>query len=102
MWFIRERNDLVVYSKPTATRMANLASNRRIAFNLRADPQGDTVVTIEGTVAVDLTVPPPSQNGPYRAKYAAEIARLFGSEAAYDAEFSTPLRITVNRVRHWG
>ena len=47
-------------------------------------------------------MPPPSENAPYFAKYTDEMARLFSSLAAYDAEFSTPLRVTVTRLRHWG
>ena len=48
VWFIREDDDLVVYSSPTASRMANLAINPRAAFNLRGDFRGDTIVTLEG------------------------------------------------------
>jgi PPOX class probable F420-dependent enzyme len=102
VWFTRDRRDVVVYSSPAATRMANLAVNPRVAFNLRGDPRGDTIVTVEGTTTIDTTMPPPGQNPAYLAKYADEIVRLFDSPAAYDAKFSTPLRVTINRLRHWG
>ena len=102
VWFIHDGRDMIVYSSPVATRITNLAFNRRVAFNLRGDPQGDTIVTFEGAATIDTSLPPPTQNPAYFDKYADEIVRVFGSSASYDTKFSTPLRIKVTRLRHWG
>ena len=69
VWFLRDGADLLVYSKPDATKLANIAVNPRVAFNLRGDELGDTMATFEGTAPVVESPTPPHRDPAYFAKY---------------------------------
>ena len=101
VWFIRDGDCLVVYSRLDATRLTNLAGNPKVAFNLRGDERGDAIVTLEGVAAVDASLPTPAGSPDYLAKYRDEIVRLGWTHQQYDNEFSVALRITVTRIRAW-
>lgn len=99
VWFVREGDSLVVYSKPAAGKLSNLASNARIAFNLRGDEKGDSVVTMEGTAVIDEEARAPKDHADYLVKYATEIARLGWTPESFGDDYSVPLRITITRLR---
>ena len=101
VWHVTDGDQLVIYSRALATRLTNLQSNPRVAYNLRGDPQGDTVVTMEGTARTDPTASSPSGIPAYMAKYRAEIVRLGWTPEQYDEEFPVAIRITITRVRAW-
>lgn len=101
VWFLRVGEELLVFSRADATRLVNLAENPRVAFNLRGDAAGDTIVTIEGAAAVDHGAPTPIDVGPYMAKYGDEIERLGWTHTGFDEDFPVAIRIRVTRVRAW-
>lgn len=101
IWFIRDGNDLVLYSRPNATRLTNLATNDHVAFNLRGDRRGDTIVTLEGTAAPQPAAPTPLGVLAYMRKYGDEMVRLGWTHDRYDNEFPVAIRIVVTRVRAW-
>lgn len=101
VWHIVDGDDLVVYSRPDATRLTNLASNPRVAYNLPGDPDGDHVLTMEGRARVDPSLPTTIDNPAYMAKYGTEITRIGWTHEGFATDFSTPLRIEIDRIRVW-
>ncbi len=101
IWFVTDGDDLVVHNRVDARRLTNLELNPRIAFNLRGDPRGDSIVTLEGTASVDPSVPTPLGSTDYMNKYGDEIVRLGWTHEEYDEEFPVEIRIVVTRVRSW-
>lgn len=99
VWHVIDGEDLVVFSRPTARRLGNIVSNPRVSYNLRGDPQGDVVVSMEGNAALDPNLGSPLMSPEYVAKYTTEMVRLGWTPEEYDAEFSTPIRITITRIR---
>ena len=99
VWHVTDGDDLIVYSRPNARRLVNLQSNPKVAYNLRGDPQGDTIVTTEGTAQADPTAPSPLGSPEYMAKYAKEMIRLGWTSEEYDQEFAIAIRITITRLR---
>ena len=65
VWFLRDGADLLIYSKPDATKLANIAVNPKVAFNLRGDEVGDAMATFEGTAEVVDSPTPPHQHAAY-------------------------------------
>ena len=100
IWYLRVGNDLMVYSKADATRITNLATNTNIAFNLRGDKQGDTIVSLEGVAVIEPDSPTPLHVPEYLAKYGDEIVRLGWTNETFDGDYSVPIRIEVKRVRN--
>lgn len=99
VWHVIDGEYLIVFSRPNARRLRNIERNPRVAYNLRGDFQGDTVVTLEGIASVDPALGTPLGNREYLDKYVDEMARLGWTPEEYDAEFSVPLRIEITRVR---
>jgi len=101
VWFLREGDDLLVYSKPDATKMRNISANQKVAFNLLTDAMGDSMTTLEGTATVVESPTPPHRHSAYFAKYQGQIERLGWTPNQFSDDYSALIRITVNRVRSW-
>lgn len=101
VWFLRDRDDLLVYSKPDATKLANITVNPKVAFNLRGDELGDTMATFEGTAEAVDSPTPPHQHAAYFAKYQDQIKRLGWTPEQFSDDYSALIRITINRIRSW-
>jgi len=41
VWFLRDGDDLLIYSQENAGKLRNIAANPKVAFNLRSDEHGD-------------------------------------------------------------
>ncbi len=102
VWFIRDGDDLIVYNRPTAPRLTSIASNPRVAFNLRGDRQGHAGVSLEGTAHLEEDLPPAYRFPGYVEKYSHEIAGLGWTPESFSADYSVGLRMKVTRVRAFG
>jgi PPOX class probable F420-dependent enzyme len=101
VWFLRDGDGLLVYSKPDATKMRNISANEKVAFNLRTDEMGDSMTTFEGTATVVDSPTPPHQHPAYFAKYQDQIKRLGWTPEQFSDDYSALIRITINRIRSW-
>jgi PPOX class probable F420-dependent enzyme len=100
VWFLWDGATLLMYSIPNQAKLANIARNPQVALNLDTKKQGDNVVILTGTAAVDATAPPLNNNRAYMTKYRTEIARLkLGSPAKMASEYSVAVRITPRKLR---
>jgi PPOX class probable F420-dependent enzyme len=97
---MRDGEDIVVYNRPTAPRLASIESNPRVAFNLRGDLRGIELVSLEGRAAVE-DLPPAKDFPGYETKYAREIERLGWTPDSFSGDYGVGLRIIVTRVRAW-
>ncbi len=99
VWFLRDGNDLLIYSQPTAHKLDNIEANPNVAFNLRSDKHGDHLVTMEATASIDRNPTPADQVPDYIAKYGDEIKRLGWTPAQFAEGYPTLIRLRVGRVR---
>jgi len=97
--FLRDGADLFFYSQPNTPKLRNIAHSPLVSFHLQSDPYGDHSLIIEGTAAIDATIPPLDVHERYRAKYTEPHAHwgLDFTQTALD--FSVPIRIRPTRVR---
>ena len=56
--FLHESDTILVYSEPDTPKLRNIAHSPLVSFHLQSDPYGDHYLVIEGTAAIDLSVPP--------------------------------------------
>lgn len=90
---------MLIYSQAGAARLAHLASNPRVAisFNQR-DGLGDVVV-LNGTVERASSVPAPTDNPRFVAKY-SDALRDNGMDLAWYARtFTEPITIRLRSAR---
>jgi PPOX class probable F420-dependent enzyme len=99
VWHLRDGDDLIIYSKPDATKLANIGANPKVAFNLRGDREGDLVATFEGTAFL-IDQPTPADEDPaYLAKYGSEIARFGWTPEEFADDYSAMIRLHLERAR---
>ena len=99
VWYLRDGDELLVYSQPDRPKLRNIASNPRVAFNLRSDDTGDRFVTMEGTARI--------VDGPARAdaipayveKYREQIHALGWTPETFAADYSVLMRVEFDKVR---
>ncbi len=101
VWFLRDGDDLLVYSKPDAGKLGNIVANPNVAFNLRGDEMGDSMATFEGTASVVDSPTPPHAHHAYFAKYQGQIERLGWTPEQFSDDYSALIRITIRRLRSW-
>ena len=101
VWFVRDAEDIVIYNRPDTPRLASIAANPKVAFNLRGDRRATGAVVIEGAAARDETLPPAMSFPAYLDKYVREIERLGWTPESFSEDYSTALRLVVTRVRSW-
>jgi len=101
VWFLRDGNELLIYSRSNATKLTNIAANPRIAFNLRGDEMGDTMATFEATASVVDSPTPPHQDQAYFAKYRDEISRFGWTPEQFSGDYSALIRLRIDRIRSW-
>jgi PPOX class probable F420-dependent enzyme len=97
--FLHEDGTILFYSRPDTPKLRNLRHSPRVSFHLQSDPYGDHYLVIEGTAAIDRSVPPSDQHPVYHAKYLEPHAHWEMDVADVARDFSVPVRITPRRVR---
>jgi PPOX class probable F420-dependent enzyme len=101
IWFLRQDDDLLIYSKPDATKLANISANPKVAFNLRGDLEGDMGASFEATATIVDLPTPAHHDAAYLAKYRSEIERLGWTPDEFAAEYSALIRLSLDRIRAW-
>lgn len=101
VWFLRDGDDLLIYSQAKAKKLDNIVANPKVAFNLRGDPQGDRIVTLEATASIDRSPTPAHEDPAYLAKYEGEIRRLGWTPPEFASDYPTLIRLVIERVRSW-
>jgi PPOX class probable F420-dependent enzyme len=101
VWYLRDGDDLLIYSKPDATKLANIAVNPNVAFNLRGDPEGDIMATFEATATIVDDPTPPHEVPAYLNKYRGQIERLGWTPETFAGDYSALIRLRLERIRAW-
>ena len=97
--FLHEDGTILFYSEPDKPKLRNLAHSPLVSFALQADPYGDHYLIIDGTAAIDSSVPPSDRHTAYYAKYLEPHAHWEMDVHDVARDFSVPIRIVPRRVR---
>lgn len=100
VWFVWHDGELWIRSRPEGAKIAHLAANPHVALNLNSDRAGNEVVVLNGTGSVEDAMPSAVWEA-YAAKYAEKMGNLGFTPESFAASYSTPIRITPSRLRHW-
>jgi PPOX class probable F420-dependent enzyme len=101
VWFLRDHDDLLIYSQAAARKLTNIEANPRVAFSLRGDAQGDRVASFEGTATIDRSPTPAHEVPRYLAKYQGEIVRLGWTPPEFARDYPVLIRLDIERIRSW-
>jgi PPOX class probable F420-dependent enzyme len=101
VWFLWDGMTILLYSKPDARKVRHIAEHPRVSFALNTDPDGDEVMVLTGTAAIDPTAPLAHKNPAYLRRYRKGIAILGMTPEKMAREYSTAIRITPETLRGW-
>lgn len=100
IWFVWQEGKLVMFSKPSQTKLANLAANPRVTVVLDDTRGGGDVARILGTAEHDPSFPAPHEIPAYVEKYGDHVAGVgFADTEAFGAEYSAPIVITPQKLQ---
>jgi PPOX class probable F420-dependent enzyme len=100
VWFLWTGGTFLIFSRPDAPKLRNIANNPKVALNLHADEHGGNVVRIEGA-AERLSAPPEDERAAMLEKYEAGIRGLGMDPEGFAAAYSAAIRVTPTRFRVW-
>ena len=101
VWFLWDGESFLIYSRPNARKLKNLAENPRINLNLNSNDVGEDVVRAECTAEVVEDAPPADEVGPFLEKYREGIARIGMDPEGFAGDFSVAIRATPTRWQVW-
>jgi len=96
VWFVWNGVDVLIFSRPDATKVLNLASNPLVALHL--DDRNGAVVILEGRATLNAHVAVGLVDV-YAAKYRDGFARLGTDASTYLGDFSTAIMVRPTRAR---
>jgi PPOX class probable F420-dependent enzyme len=99
IWFIMEGSTLLLYSQPGAAKVRHIQERPRVALNFNTSEDGEDVVVLLGSAAIDPAAPPVDKLPAYVAKYSAALPGINKTAEEMAAEYSTAIRVTIERVR---
>jgi PPOX class probable F420-dependent enzyme len=99
VWFIVEGDEILVYNRSDAKRLAHVRTRPRVSLNFNSTPSGGDVLVITGAAQRDEGAPLPHEAPAYVDKYGESMRRISGSLKAFSDEYPVLLRIRPDRVR---
>lgn len=100
VWYQWDGADrITIYSQPGTHKLANIARNPRVSFNLDTADEGEDVVVFTGSASVILGAPPVASDTAYLDRYRDGIARIGMTEATYSDAYFVVIEVTLEKVR---
>lgn len=99
VWFIKEGDSLLIFSRPDAPKVRNVRARPRVALHFNTDAHGEDVVVFSGTAALDPDASPIHALEAYMAKYGAHIPGIGMTPEQMAATYSQAIRVRLEKVR---
>ncbi len=98
VWFWWDGESILIYSLPTAKRLANIRRRSSVALHFDSDGRDGDIIVINGRAAISPDDPPATAVSGFVAKY-RDLFLLPPDKWA--RTFTVPIRIHPERVRGW-
>lgn len=99
VWFLRDGDSLLIYSRPDTPKLRNIARAPRVALHFDGDGRGGDIIVFSGAAALDPAAPPADAVPAYIAKYRAAIERISMTPETFAQAYSVAMRVTISGVR---
>ena len=101
IWFLFQEDDVIIYTKPGAQRLENIAKNPKVSLNFNSPEDGEAMTVFTGTAIVDPAIKSVIHNHEYVEKYERWMENIGMTPQQMNDEFSVPIRITLEKLRGW-
>jgi PPOX class probable F420-dependent enzyme len=98
VWFVWDGDSVVVFSRPTAAKVSQIAANPRVCLHLDPDEWGESVVIASGEAKLAPEHAPVDETAAYVEKYGWGFERLGVTAAEYARDYSVPIVIELSRL----
>jgi PPOX class probable F420-dependent enzyme len=99
VWFIVEGDELLVWNRPDARRLAHVRRRPRVALNFNSSPPGGDILVITGDARRVDEAALPHEVPAYVDKYGEAMQRISGSLEGFSKAYPVLLRIRPDQVR---
>jgi PPOX class probable F420-dependent enzyme len=99
VWFIREGETLLIFSKPDAPKVRNIRARPRVALHFNTDAHGEDVIVFTGTAALDADAPAAHELPAYLAKYGPQIPSIGMTPEQMGQVYAQAIRVRLEKVR---
>lgn len=96
VWFYFDGTALVIYTMPTAAKVAHIGRHPRVSLNLDSDGNGGGIIVIGGEASVDAEGVDCREDAPYWAKYGPDADKFGLTESM--GNYGTRIRIDIDKV----
>lgn len=101
VWFVLDGRSFLVFSQATAAKVRHIRANPNVTLHFNSGPGGNDVLVVVGTAEVPDDGILPSTAPGYLEKYERHYPAVGFDRDAFDAEYSTAIRITPKRTWGW-
>jgi PPOX class probable F420-dependent enzyme len=99
VWFLWDGSAFLIYSQPTAKKLAHIAGNPHVALHFNSTPDGDDIQVFLATATIDRNPPLAQDVAAYRAKYRAAIEAIGMTPETLSATYNVLLRAVPTKLR---
>lgn len=100
VWFLRESEDTVlICSQPDVPKVRAIRQNPRVALHFNSTEHGGDVAVFSGTAELLEQSTSEIDTAAYARKYAGGLESLSMSIEQFAADYSQPIRLTLEKVR---
>ena len=102
VWFIREQDSFLIFSKPDAHKVRHLRERPRAALHFNTDKTGDEdVIVFLGSATIDEGAAPAYEARAYVRKYRSGMKALEMTPEEFSREYSVAIRFRPDSLRGW-
>lgn len=101
VWFIWEGDSFLIYSRPDALKLRNIAANPKVSLNLDGDGNGGEIVVVSGEAEVEQEAPAANEHVQYAARYSEGFNRLQMTPDQFAEGYSVAIRVRPTAYRSY-
>ena len=102
VWFIWDKDSFLIFSQPSAHKVAHIKKNPFVSLHFNTDKTGDQdVIVYVGTATIDKSVKPAQKIPAYFRKYKTGIKEIGMTPEKFGEEYSTAIRVKPSSLRGW-
>jgi PPOX class probable F420-dependent enzyme len=98
-WFIWEKGEFILYSRPNTHKLRHIAKRPKVALNFDGNGRGGDIVVFTGEATIVEDGLPADQLLAYVEKYAPLFPQIRSTAEEFARNYSVQLRVRATRLR---
>ncbi|HVF88762.1 MAG TPA: TIGR03667 family PPOX class F420-dependent oxidoreductase [Blastocatellia bacterium] len=99
VWFVWDGEQFLIYSRPGAPKLRNIARNPKVALHFDGDGIGGDIVIFTGEARIDESAPPANEVARYVERYREGFTRIQMTPESFALAYSVAIRVRPSKLR---